>query len=94
MADEPIDDDDDDIESRFESWYQERQAADEKKRNRAKQPKDFGEYLDRVADAVLDKIEERANKRREEREQADEAPARGSGESKFSQWWGSGERSA
>src|SRR5262245_42508922 len=95
MADEPAshDDDNGDLEDMFESWYQERVKKDEAKRNRNKQPKDFGEFLDRVADAVWERGEARAAERRKAAEDADEEPDRGAGQSKFQQWW-SGERSA
>jgi hypothetical protein len=77
----------------FEGWFQERMEREEKKKNRTRQPKDFSEFLDRVADAVWERGEERAAKRRADAEDDDQSPARGTGKSKIEQWW-SGERSA
>jgi hypothetical protein len=85
--------DDADLETMFEGWFQERMEREEKKKNRTRQPKDFSEFLDRVADADWERGEERAAKRRADAEDDDQSPARGTGKSKIEQWW-SGERSA
>jgi hypothetical protein len=85
-----------DLDALLDEKLEERAKAAEAKRNRNKQPKDFGEFLDRVADAVLDKIDERAVQRQADRDAEDEAPSRGRGESAFSKFWNGGgeERSA
>jgi hypothetical protein len=85
----------DDLETMFEGWFQERMEREEAKKNRAKQPKDFGEFLDKVADAVWEKGEARAAQRREQREEGEQAPARGASKSAIERWWtGDKEQSA
>lgn len=64
-------------EERFEAWYQDRKAKDEKEAARKKPPKDFGDAVDRIADAVLDKLDARAQERAAAREAEDEEPTRG-----------------
>lgn len=89
MPDDTNDTDDgDDLESMFEGWFQERMEREEAKKNRARQPKDFGEFLDKVADAVWERGEQRAAARRKDAEDGDQPPAKGTGSSKFAQWWG------
>jgi hypothetical protein len=83
-----------DLEAQFEVWYQERTKRDEDQKNRSKQPKDFAEFLDRVADAVWERGEARAAKRRQDADDADQAPARGAAESKLAQWWNGGKAEA
>ena len=89
MANEPdpTDDPTDDLETMFEGWFQERMEREEAKKNRAKQPKDFGEFLDKVADAVWERGEQRAAERRSQREEGEQAPARGAGKSAIERWW-------
>lgn len=91
----PDDDDTGDgetLEETVERMFQERVTADEKKKNRGKQPKDFGEFLDRikdeVADGVLEKIDARNAKRREDADNADQEPERGDAKGGFGRWWG------
>lgn len=87
-------DDQADLEEMFEGWFQERMKREDAKRNRNKQPKDFGDFLDRVADAVWERGEERAAARRKEAEDADQEPDRGRREpSTLEKWWG-GSKSA
>jgi hypothetical protein len=76
-----------DLDALIDQKINERASAEAKKRDRNKQPKDFGDFLDRVADAVLDKIDERAEQRRAERDAEDEPPSRGKGDSAFSRFW-------
>lgn len=68
---------DPEVQEQFESWFQKRQEAEEAKRNRNKQPKDFGEFLDRVADAVLDRAEARQAERRKAADDGEQEPGRG-----------------
>ena len=79
MGDSTPDDLDPDIADQFEKWYADRSAKDEAKRNRSKPPKDFGEALDRIADTVLDKLDERVEQRRRAAEDAEQEPDRGNG---------------
>jgi len=89
MPDSDVDDGDDrSLEDQFEDWYQERVKRDEKKKNRNRQPKDFGDFLDRVAEAVWDRADAISEERRKAREDADEEPSRGEGQqSAFSRFW-------
>ena len=79
-----------DLDALLDAKLEERAAAAEAKRNRNKQPKDFGDFLDRVADAVLDRMDERVAERRKAAEDADEEPTRGRGDSAFSRFWNGG----
>lgn len=88
-------DDDDDgatetLEEKVERLVSEREAAAERKRNRTKDPKDFGEFLDRVADTVIERIEARGAQRRKAAEDDDQEPARGKPVSSFQRWWSGG----
>lgn len=87
----PDDNGDETVAETVERMFQERVAEDEKKRNRGKQPKDFGEYLDRitdeVSDAVLSKLDKRVADRRAAEENADQPPERGERKG-FGNWWG------
>lgn len=88
-------DDDDDgatetLEEKVERLVSEREAAAERKRNRTKDPKDFGEFLDRVADTVIERIEERGAQRRKAADDDDQEPARGKSTSAFQRWWTGG----
>lgn len=88
MAEQSERDDELSIEAQFDKWYEEREAANKKKADRSKQPKDFGDFLDRVADAVLDRAESRAADRRKADDEADEAPDRGDRNvSGFQRFW-------
>lgn len=83
---------------RFEQWFVQRQEREQAKKDRSKQPKDFGEFLDRVADAVLDRAEARQAERRKAADDAEQEPGRGGGEgdgvgAKLRGWWG-GEQTA
>lgn len=84
-------DDDNDLDALVEAAVQKRLDEADKQRNRGKQPKDFGEFLDRVSDAVIDRIEQRGNERRKAADDADQEPERGGGEqSGFAKWWSGG----
>lgn len=83
---------DDETTAKFAAFLEKRDAEQARKRDRNKQPKDFGDFLDRVADAVLDRAEARAAERRKRDDDADEAPDRGRGTSGFQRFWGGGEQ--
>jgi hypothetical protein len=74
------DDDDDGLdgidEDVLEAWFTKRMEREQAKRDRSKAPKDFGEGLDRMAGAVADELERRAEVRRQAREDADQEPSR------------------
>jgi hypothetical protein len=79
--DDAHDDDDDEqldpeLAEQFEAWFTKRTADEQRKRDRAKPPKDFADALDRIADAVADKLEDRAAERRRARDDADQEPTR------------------
>lgn len=94
MPDDESSEENGDLEELFEGWFQERMEREEAKKNRAKQPKDFGEFLDKVADAVWERGEQRAAERRQQREDDDQAPDRGRKEkSAFQRFW-EGDREA
>lgn len=77
-----------DLEELFEGWFQERMEREEQKKNRSKQPKDFGEFLDKVADAVWERGEQRAAERRQAAEEGEQPPTRGVKEkSAIERWW-------
>lgn len=71
-----------------------REKAKAKKAARNEQPKNFGDFLDAVADAVLDRAESRAAERRAATEaNDDEEPSRGEQkQSALSRFW-NGEQS-
>ena len=80
-------------EKQVESFLQildQRDKAKQRKADRDKEPKGFGDFLDRVADAVLDRAEERAAARAKAAEgQNDEEPSRGDQDTRsaFRKFW-------
>jgi hypothetical protein len=42
--------------ARFDRYYEHRQAQERKRAERRKEPKDFGEFQDRIADAVFERL--------------------------------------
>lgn len=74
-------------EARFEAWFTKRQEEEERKKNRSKTPKDFAEFMDRLADRVWERGEERAAERRKAEEDADQEPTRGKGMSAIERFW-------
>lgn len=55
-TDAPIDADE---EARFARYFEKRTADEQRKAARRKEPKDFGELLDRLSDEVCDKLADR-----------------------------------
>lgn len=86
----PDDDGEETVDEIVERKLAERLEAEEKKRNRNKPPKDFGDAVDRIADAVLDRLDLRVAERRQAAEDADQEPDRTNGEGKsgFAKLWG------
>lgn len=70
---------DPDVAEQVERVLAQREAEAKRQRERNKVPKDFGDFVDRIADAVLDRAQARADERRKADEGADEEPSRGSG---------------
>lgn len=71
----------------FESWFQERMKKEQAARDRNKEPKNFGEFLDRLAGAVVDEAEKRAAARAKANDDDDEEPSRGRAQGGFAKWW-------
>lgn len=95
MADDDQHDNGDDFDPKmmehFASFLDQREETKRKQAEKRKAPKDFGEFVDRVADAVLDRAEERAANRRKAADEHDDddEPSRGSGDkSGFAKFWG------
>ena len=59
MPDDQNPDDGQDLETMFESWYSKRRDEEKRTADRNKDPKNFGEFLDKVSDAILDRAEQR-----------------------------------
>lgn len=64
-------------EQRFARFFERRQEEERRKAERSKAPKDFGEAMERIADRVIEKLDERAAERRRAADD-DEPPAKGS----------------
>lgn len=79
--------DDFDLDALIDAGVSRRLEEEEKRRNRNKQPKDFGDFLDRVSDAVIEKLENKGKERRAAAEAADQEPERGGPKGGFAQWW-------
>jgi hypothetical protein len=45
-----------DLEKLFDDWYKTRRGEEERREQMRQEPKDFGEFLDRVSDMVVDKL--------------------------------------
>lgn len=70
-----------DEEAKFGRFLERHQAAEKARAERRKEPKDFGEVLDRLSDEVCDKMAERFGlvPAGEEPPERDDAPAAGGG---------------
>ncbi len=66
-------------EARFGRFLERHQAAEKRKAERRKEPKDFGELLDRVSDEVVDKIASRFGLTPADPPEVDDAPSAGGG---------------
>lgn len=78
MADDrdDLDDLDPDIADAVEKVLNKRAERDRVRKERNRPPKDFSDFIDRVADAVWDRGEQRAAERRRAEEDSDEEPGR------------------
>jgi len=74
-------------EERFARYFDERVKREQAERDKRKEPKNFGEFLDRLAGAVVDEAERRAEERNKPRDDDDEEPARGRSQGGFARWW-------
>jgi|SRR5215472_6825761 len=61
----------------FERWAKDREDKAAAEAARAKPPRNFAEFMDRIADRVWERGEERAAERRRKDEDDDQAPTRG-----------------
>jgi hypothetical protein len=75
------------IEEKFEAWYQQRTKREKEQADRRKEPKNFGEFLDRLSAAVVDEAERRAEARNAAVDDEDEEPTRGKRPGGFASWW-------
>lgn len=74
---------------RFNRYYDARQTAERKRTERRKEPKDFGEFQDRIADAVTERLFDALGINGD----PDDAPSTGRGASddkprSFAEWFG------
>lgn len=95
---DPVDDNEDEggqqtIEEQFEKWFVERTKREKAQADKRKEPKNFGEFLDRMASAVVDEAESRAAARSQARDDDDQEPSRGEQQGGFAKWW-QGEKAA